>query len=222
MAGTPHRGREAVGLRHPTLGDGAVVPTIEAVGPWHRCVAAEHDQPWWYSSRPSQRPGRFDLEAPSGTCYLAKTPTGALIERIADPELAVPIRPTVGELDQLQVWSGVLDGPPEVADTTVLSVPGLNEELNSITPYELPWTWADELVACGAQGLVYTARFGRARALGLFGPSSREAADTGQPLPSGGDLVPRPALESAVIDLPEALRPTTVGTHEEFENAPPP
>ncbi len=33
--------------------------------------------PWWFSSGGS---GRFDLEPPGGTCYLAAAPLGALIE----------------------------------------------------------------------------------------------------------------------------------------------
>ncbi len=37
---------------------------------------AEHG-PWWFSSDGS---GRFDLAPPGGSCYLAETPLGALIE----------------------------------------------------------------------------------------------------------------------------------------------
>ena len=47
---------------------------------------------WWFSSDGS---GRFDLEHPNGTCYLAETPLGALIEHFDGIDL-IP----QGDLDQ--------------------------------------------------------------------------------------------------------------------------
>ena len=43
---------------------------------WPRMHRGGHGA-WWFSSDGS---GRFDLEPPNGTCYLAETPLGALIE----------------------------------------------------------------------------------------------------------------------------------------------
>ena len=191
-------------------------------GVWHRCVATRYEQPWWFSTRTDNpAPRRFDLEVPDGTCYLAATTVAALVETLADPDAETPIRPTVEELQALRVWSGELDGPPDVADTTELSLPGLTEELNSITPYELPWAWADEVRASGAEGLIYTARFGRERALALFGPASRPMVDAAQAPPSRGNMEVAPALDYTT-DLPVALRPGSVGNHDEFQAAPPP
>lgn len=211
-------GRQHPGLRPPELGDGNAVPRIRALGPWHRCVDRRHPQPWWFSTRTANNEaGRFDLEHPNGSCYLAASPVAAIVERIAEPDAEVPIRPTVGELEALSVWTGPLDGPPNVADTRVLSVPSLTGEIDTITPYGIPWAWADEFDACGAGGLLYRARFGRATALALFGPaSSAEQAPT-----SAGQLADASALDF-LTELPAALQPSAVGDRREFTDAPPP
>ena len=222
MAKEQPRKRQQVGLRRPRTGDADGIPRVSATDVWHRCVAVRHDQPWWFSTRTDNpAPGRFDLEEPDGTCYLAASAVAALVETLADPDAETPIRPTIEELQALRVWSGDLEGPPEVADTTVLSLPGVTEELNSVTPYELPWAWVDEISNSGAEGLVYTARFGRERALALFGPASRPMVDAGQEIPTRGDMEPTPALEY-VTDLPAILRPGSVGNHDDFEAGPPP
>ncbi|MGI8822786.1 MAG: RES domain-containing protein [Acidimicrobiia bacterium] len=53
----------------------------------HRVYRLDRGHPWWFASLPTdstmqQRTaaGRFDLPAPDGTCYLATTPLGAVLE----------------------------------------------------------------------------------------------------------------------------------------------
>lgn len=210
--------RQQTGLRAPAAGDGAKLPRAPASGRWHRCIDRDYGQPWWFSSRTDNpSPGRFDLERPAGTCYLAASAVGAIIERVADPDLAEPIRPTVDELRALAVWSGELMGPPRVADTTRAVLPRLTGELDTIVPYDLPWAWADAIRSAGADGLLYRARFARDRALGLFGDTSQAGA-TGAPR---GDLVPTPALRH-VASLPVELQPTVVGPRAAFATGPAP
>ena len=52
---------------------------------------------WWFSSDGS---GRFDLERPNGTCYLAQTPLGTLIEHFDGIDL-IPQE----DLDQRRIAS---------------------------------------------------------------------------------------------------------------------
>ncbi len=52
----------------------------------HRVFLAERASPWWFASvgdGPGTS-GRFDLPAPDGTCYLATTPIGAVLEAFGD------------------------------------------------------------------------------------------------------------------------------------------
>lgn len=50
----------------------------------HRVFSARRGSPWWFASLPPggdpDRHGRFDLPAPAGACYLARTPVGAVLE----------------------------------------------------------------------------------------------------------------------------------------------
>ena len=71
-----------VPARRPTLesphGDPARFPHLEIPREHSRArMHREGHGAWWFSSDGS---GRFDLEHPNGTCYLAETPLGALIE----------------------------------------------------------------------------------------------------------------------------------------------
>lgn len=88
-------------LGEPPVGAGALVDcprqplagrTLHRV--W-RAVLADGTlrvDPWWLASAPEDRPagGRFDLPAPMGTCYLAATPVGALLEAFQAHLTALP------------------------------------------------------------------------------------------------------------------------------------
>ncbi len=49
----------------------------------HRVHLASRSSPWWFSSAKGGAGGRFDLEAPLGTCYLAAEVSGSVIEAFA-------------------------------------------------------------------------------------------------------------------------------------------
>lgn len=50
--------------------------------------------PWWFASAPADDPaagGRFDLPAPMGTCYLATTAVGAVLEALQARLVNLPL-----------------------------------------------------------------------------------------------------------------------------------
>lgn len=71
----------------------------------HRVHRRERASPWWFASAPRdpEHGGRFDLPAPRGTCYLATTPAGAVLEALQgfgagllpEAELRARVRSTV-------------------------------------------------------------------------------------------------------------------------------
>ncbi|GAB2647160.1 hypothetical protein GCM10027068_28240 [Prescottella soli] len=125
--------------------------------------------PWWFASTGG---GRFDLDEPRGTCYVA------FDERTA-------VRETVGEV----LTSGGVVTAEFAAERSLstLRVParrrladtcaetaadfGLTRELCTLTPYELPRRWATALAGL-FDGLRYQTRFTTgpgANAAALFG-----------------------------------------------------
>jgi hypothetical protein len=52
----------------------------------HRVFRADRPAPWWFGSAPPdpQEGGRFDLPSPDGTCYLATSAVGAVLEAFQD------------------------------------------------------------------------------------------------------------------------------------------
>jgi hypothetical protein len=62
------------------------LPPIKVAGRvLHRVFRADRS-PWWFGSAPDDPAdgGRFDLPAPDGTCYLATTAAGAVLEAFQD------------------------------------------------------------------------------------------------------------------------------------------
>ena len=136
---------------------------------------------WWFASRTDNPdPGRFDLETPHGTCYFADDPVGALIEKLAEPDELSPVV-TVETVHRLRVHSGTLRHPATVADATDRRsrVP---KELGIVTPYTLPWAWADALHADGRGGIVAWLRLDPAasRGVAVFGPAGALDSDDPQ------------------------------------------
>ena len=123
--------------------------------------------PWWFSS---DGQGRFDLEPPRGTCYLADEEVGALLE-VLGPIVVV----SAGWARRLVLWYLDLPDQCRAADTTVRSARGfgVTAELASITPYDLPQRWAAAFARAGYEGVRYRVRHdpGGSRALALFGPA---------------------------------------------------
>ena len=97
--------RQQLGLRPPTSVTASAVKRMSCPLPLWRATDARRRQPWWYSTRTrASRPGRFDLEAPRGTCYWVRSPQTALVEKTADPAQVDPPVLSVQALAALVVW----------------------------------------------------------------------------------------------------------------------
>ncbi len=158
--------RDEPTLRAP--GDVAGFPVWHVVKgtAFHR-VTGPGVGPWWFSSGP----GRFDLDPPRGTCYLADDPLVALLESLG-PALTGPVLAAAVVADR-QLWHVELPEHCDAADTTTRRARGfgMTAEVGAVTPYELPRRWARDLAAAGFDGLRYRARHDPAggRCLALFG-----------------------------------------------------
>jgi hypothetical protein len=199
--------RNQPALGEPTAERVTRVPDRAVAEPVYR-AQWDHLEPWWFSTRTDNpRAGRFDLPLPHGTCYFADDPVATLIEKLVDPAQAEPLVRS-DDLDRLRIWSGRLPPPWErVADTTdrASRVP---KELGTITPYDLPWRWADALHADGRSALRYWLRLdpGAGRGVAVFSDHGAPA----EPPP----LDPEPAAAHAAglreaVDVLES--PPTLG-----------
>ena len=139
---------------------------------------------WWFSSighdgdtgnknktNKDNAGGRFDLPAPNGTCYLADTLEGALLEKL----LRTPKRIIVAEqLDPLFHATIAVRRLPLTADLTnkAVSSIGINGEIHAGLDYTTPRAWAAALRKAGWRALRYALRGDpelKQRGLALFG-----------------------------------------------------
>lgn len=139
----------------------------------HRCHQIANGC-WYFSSAPAPGlGGRWDLAKPSGTCYLAHTPEGALME-VAGPDLADHGFVTSTFLEARQVTRVRLPSTTMTADltATTASEHGVTSELTGAIPYSLTQPWAQAFSAAGFGGITYGLRFRpNTKGLAMFGPS---------------------------------------------------
>ncbi len=197
--------------RHPdtrqTLSIGAPPPPDDLAGfpVWHvhagtvLCrVTTSGYGPWWFSSSAY---GRFDLEPPRGTCYLADDEVGAMLEVLGP---VVVVSPTWA--GRLSMWHLGLPRQCSAADTTVREARGfgVTAELASMTPYALPQRWAAAFAASGHQGVRYRVRHdpGGSRALALFGAAGERRWPRGRHQQVGRALLGRLAAEAGIRVAP--------------------
>lgn len=136
--------------------------------------------PWWFSADGS---GRFDLDPPEGTCYLATDAFAAIREAtrlgpvstiwLADRELRRVTAPDPGA---------------RLAATTRQAAGryGVTTELATVVPYDLPRRWAAAFRAVGFDGIRHQLRHDqRARPSGvaLFGQAGSADLDDGTATP---------------------------------------
>lgn len=143
--------------------------------------------PWWFASGG----GRFDLPTPRGTCYLATSALTAVRERLG-PVLAARRAVPAAALDDVVV-SRLALGPPtsgtplRLANLRATGAAdfGVTRELESMTPYAVPCSWAAAFDVAGFDGLWYGPRFspGRASAVALFGAAGADAGRVVDPHP---------------------------------------
>jgi hypothetical protein len=128
--------------------------------------------PWYFDASPQ---GRFNLDAPRGTCYLASTPEAAAREFIGR-DVARAGFVAAGLLRERYVSELLLPhdaGLAHLQDRRALGFGVVSNELCHMTPYDVPRTWARAFDAAGFGGIWYTLRYSTAapRAVALFGPA---------------------------------------------------
>jgi hypothetical protein len=158
---------------------------------------------WWFSSDGS---GRFDLEPPQGTCYLAVDPIDALREATRGGPVSTS---WVGDRELRTV------APPDptgkLAATTRQGAArfGLTTELVTIVPYDLPRRWANAFHHAGFAGIRHELRHDpRARPSGvsLFGPARPGPYANGDATAVTAVALGRAGVQ--VIDIPPAAHLT--------------
>lgn len=128
-----------------------------------------HDRgPWWFSHDGS---GRFDLAAPSGTCYFALDELGAFVEVFREMRVIPDI-----ELFARRVSVIHVPAPVRLADCTAPAAAsfGITAAIHSTEDYVKTQTWAGALAAAGFGGVRYLVSHDPAQrnvGIALFGPA---------------------------------------------------
>lgn len=178
--------------------------------PLFRIHRADRD-PWWFSADGS---GRFDLEPPRGTCYLAADPLGAFVETFRCTRL-------IPEQDLRRRACTRLALPRELrlADCAARKARmfGVTAAIHSTPDYALTRAWAAAFAAAGFDGVRYLVSHDPAQALAgcaLFGERSardgeRSAGDgeaalrpPGEPVELGPDLLRQAREQFGLLALP--------------------
>lgn len=158
--------------------------------------------PWFYASGAT---GRFNLDSPRGTLYLADDPVAAIKEFVG-PEMArnqYPIPSSVvadryvSTLELQETVSAAKLTDPRADQWGV--VPG---ELPAMSPYDLPREWAKAFYDAGFDGIWTTLRYSSPdrRGLAVFGDAGARSQ-----WPQGTRETARKVLEDAhyqVVDPP--------------------
>jgi hypothetical protein len=140
--------------------------------------------PWWFASLNPDQPagehgehGRFDLPSPDGTCYLARTPVGAVLEVFQEHD---GLLPDVELRRRLRAEVLVPRVAPSAADLSAKASRGLGvtAALWSSGNRRLSQQWAAALKRAGWLALhhgIANDPSGRQRAVSLFDRSGEHA-----------------------------------------------
>lgn len=110
---------------------------------------------WYFSSSGS---GRFDLEQPYGTCYVATSDILAAVEALG-PEFVGRVVPESFFRERV-VTAVAAPRPARLANTCVAAAYGfgVTPELATMVPYAVPQRWAAAFHAAGFGGIRYRSR----------------------------------------------------------------
>lgn len=161
------------------------------------------DGAWWFSCDGA---GRFDLAPPAGTCYLAGTPEGAVLEFIGR-DLASR-RDVPADAFEGRVVSKVRQphrvNAADVLDVRALTEHGVTGESSTTERYDRTQQWARTLATAGFDGIRYRLRFSPREQIGLALFAAAGGARPDYPC----DADPRSALDvGASMDV-RIVRPT--------------
>jgi hypothetical protein len=149
--------------------------------PLFRCSRTTHPDPWYFSSDGG---GRFDLDSPLGTCYLASDKVGALREVLGPDYVAGSVVAQVF-FDQRRIWEatpttmGWTQGIADLLDDRWDGL-GLTNELFTTSDYPATHSWARCFQVTGWDGLRVRLRhlLSPDRAgTALFGPEGAHGTD---------------------------------------------
>jgi hypothetical protein len=151
-------------------------PTHLADFPHHQLLPTDsvvrihrHDRgPWWFSHDGS---GRFDLAAPSGTCYFAVDELGAFLEVFRDMRVIPDVELLVRRTSTVHVSTLA-----RLADCTSPAAAsfGITAAIHATEDYVKTQTWAGALAAAGFAGVRYLISHDPAQrnvGIALFGPA---------------------------------------------------
>lgn len=128
-----------------------------------------HDRgPWWFSHDGS---GRFDLAAPSGTCYFAVDEVGAFVEVFREMRVIPDLEVLARRISIIHVTT-----PVRLADCTAPSAAafGITAAIHSSEDYVKTQTWAGAFAGAGFGGVRYLVSHDPAQrnvGVALFGPA---------------------------------------------------
>ena len=145
---------------------------------------------WYYASLPAAPTtgGRFDVPAPSGTCYFADRPLTAALERAG--RFTAQHRPVPADLlaDRVVTTVDATDLPATAVHLFAERAAtrfGVTDELFTMADYSVPQAWARAIHDQGHPALVCTPRFSPSgRSVAVFGPQgpAPTATTSTQPL----------------------------------------
>lgn len=177
---------------------------------WYR----EHgvQGPWFFAAGPG---GRFNLDEPSGTLYLANRPEAAARERIGPDHVQHGLVPH-GVVANRWVSTLHLHAAVTAAHVNHESAPAhrVVPELVIMRPYDTPRAWAKAFFDAGFGGVSGMLRHssGTSRGLSVFGAAG--------PRDWPGD--PRPVLLSALLDDMTSISVVGPPPLDELPVVPPP
>lgn len=113
--------------------------------------------PWWYASDDA---GRFNLEEPLGTCYLANSSACAVREVAGESLIELGFIPADFAASRV-VSTLAIPARHKCADLTHSNAAnhGITREINTCTPYRIPRLWAAAIHRYGFDGIRYLPRF---------------------------------------------------------------
>lgn len=153
-------------------------PAADSVEELHRL--SEWPGVWWYATVnrvEDHDGGRFDLTRPRGTCHLAETFDGAVVEKLLRTRTKVVVAERLQELFHASV---TVRATPPTADLTAPGATGfgLNAEIHGTLNYTVPRRWAESLYRAGWRALRHRLRGDVSQRLAgraLFGTSGLHA-----------------------------------------------
>ncbi len=162
----------ATGLSDPPTGKADLVDFPAAAAPEALHRLSEWPDPWWFSSAADGEPGgRFDLPTPAGTCYLAETLDGALVEKLLRTRTKVVVAERLEELFHAAVAVRAIPPCADLAAPRAAGF-GINAEIHTTLDYVTPRRWAAAFHRAGWRSLRHLLRgdpAGTASGRALFG-----------------------------------------------------